>query len=175
MELNINIATLPLIVIIVYALMSIYKNYVAKKNEKLLTKIPLISGILGTILGIMIFYIVPEIMPTTNLIMASIIGCFSGLSATGSHQIFKQLSKTGININIEETKIPKNIREGLFFILKNPRVVSDAELALRKFGIIIRQSAEEFKSMEDVISQIVKIWGKLSEEQRKQVIKLLGV
>ena len=61
-----------------------------------MTFIPLISCGLGVALGIIAFFIAPEIMPTDNVIVASVLGGASGLTATGFNQIIKQIEKNGV-------------------------------------------------------------------------------
>ena len=53
----------------------------------------MIAAILGATLGLISFFISPEIIPANNFIMALLIGGASGLAATGTHQVFKQLHK----------------------------------------------------------------------------------
>ena len=91
-----EIVCVPVIVAIVYAVLSIYKTYFAKDNEKLIRFIPLIAATLGVILGIIFYYLVPSIIAASNIGVAIIVGLASGLSATGCDQIFKQLTKYGI-------------------------------------------------------------------------------
>lgn len=97
-----EIICVPVIVAIVYALMSIYKTYIAKDNEKLIRFIPLIGGGIGVILGIVFYFLFPALIVATNVGTAILIGCASGLSATGCDQIFKQLTKYGINVKQED-------------------------------------------------------------------------
>ena len=52
--------------------------------------IPVICGILGAILGIAAMYTVPQ-FPAGDPISAVAVGIVSGLAATGSHEIYKQL------------------------------------------------------------------------------------
>lgn len=99
-----EIVCVPVIVAIVYALMSIYKTYIAKDNEKLIRFIPLIGGGLGIILGIVIYFAFPSLIVATNVFTAILVGCASGLSATGCDQVFKQLTKYGVNIKQPDDK-----------------------------------------------------------------------
>ena len=99
-----EIVCVPVIVAIVYALMSIYKTYIAKDNEKLIRFIPLIGGGLGIILGIIIYFAFPSLIVATNVLTAILVGCASGLSATGCDQIFKQLTKYGVNVKQPDDK-----------------------------------------------------------------------
>jgi len=103
-----EIVCVPVIVAIVYALMSIYKTYVAKDNEKLIRFIPLIGGGLGIILGIVIYFAFPSLIVATNVLTAILVGCASGLSATGCDQIFKQLTKYGIQVKEDKEDAPKS-------------------------------------------------------------------
>ena len=47
---------------------------------------------LGIFSGIICYYFIPSIIPTENVIVAIIIGGASGLSATGTNQVIKQLT-----------------------------------------------------------------------------------
>lgn len=93
-----DIICVPAIVAVVFMLMEVYKKVIAKGKERYLTLIPVIAGVLGMILGVVFFYAFPSIMGTSNLAYAIILGLFSGLSATGCNQIFKQLKKFGIEV-----------------------------------------------------------------------------
>ena len=82
----------PVIVTIVYTLISLLKKE-TKGNEKVLSKLPVIAAVIGAILGVIGFYAVPTIIPAENVFTALLIGIGSGLAATGTNQIFKQLGK----------------------------------------------------------------------------------
>ena len=56
--------------------------------------IPIITGSVGGILGVIGMYIIPN-FPATDLYAALAIGIASGLAATGANQIYKQLTKDG--------------------------------------------------------------------------------
>jgi len=58
-----------------------------------LKKQRLVSLGLGIIAGVICFYFIPSIIPASNVVIAIIIGGASGLSATGTNQIIKQLNK----------------------------------------------------------------------------------
>jgi len=106
----VEIVCVPVIVAIVYALMSIYKTYIAKDNEKLVRFIPLIGGGIGLILGIIFYFVFPQLIVATNVGTAILVGLASGLSATGCDQIFKQLTKYGIKVKkeVEQDDKPGN-------------------------------------------------------------------
>lgn len=87
-----NTASVPAIAAVVYWVVNLIK-FTTKNNEKVLTLIPVISAGLGGAFGLVSFFFVPEIMPTTNIVSAIVIGGASGLTATGFNQIFKQISK----------------------------------------------------------------------------------
>ena len=55
--------------------------------------LPVVAGVSGLILGIISFYLVPELIGNTNLLTSIAIGIVSGLAATGSNQILKQIRK----------------------------------------------------------------------------------
>lgn len=60
-------------------------------NENLDKFIPVICGVLGAVLGIVMFITIPNYIPADNWAVAIAIGIVSGLSATGANQIWKQL------------------------------------------------------------------------------------
>lgn len=64
-----------------------------KDSEKFRRLIPLISALLGAAFGLAAYYLVPTIIPADNVVTAVMVGGASGLSATGAHQIVKQLMK----------------------------------------------------------------------------------
>ena len=70
-------------------------KYAVKENETFKRLIPLISAALGAILGLVAYYAVPSIIPAANVCVAILIGGASGLTATGTNQIIKQLGKKG--------------------------------------------------------------------------------
>ena len=102
-----EIVCVPAIAAVVFLLIEVYKKFIAKGREKFLNFIPLISGGLGLILGIVFFYAFPAIIAATNVLGAILIGLCSGLSATGCNQIFKQLKKHGIEVK-QPAQQPKN-------------------------------------------------------------------
>lgn len=87
-----NMLCVPSIAVLVYFLISLYKETIAVGREKYLRVIPMIAGLMGLGLGILVFYTTPHIIHADNIIEAMIIGLTSGLAATGTNQIFKQLN-----------------------------------------------------------------------------------
>ena len=87
-----ELISVPAIATIVYWVMNIIK-YAVQDNEKFKRFIPLISAALGAVLGLVAYYAVPSIIPAANVCVALLIGGASGLSATGTNQIIKQLGQ----------------------------------------------------------------------------------
>ena len=87
-----NLISVPAIATAVYLLIEVLKK-AFNNNEKFLRFIPLISLIIGVIAGIICYFFIPSIIPAPNIVVAIIIGGASGLTATGTNQIVKQLSK----------------------------------------------------------------------------------
>lgn len=91
MDVFLNVVTVPAIVFIVYWIINLLKlstNY----NENFMKFIPLIAAGVGAVLGVVIFYLIPEVVLADNVLNAIITGGASGLAATGTNQIFKQLN-----------------------------------------------------------------------------------
>jgi len=88
----IDFATIPAIAAIVYTIIDITKTALGG-TEKFARFIPLIACALGAIIGTIAFFFVPGVLETTNVLVAIVIGAASGLSATGTNQAVKQLTK----------------------------------------------------------------------------------
>ena len=88
-----EITIIPALAAIVYTIIDITKTALGG-DDKFSRFIPLIACTLGAVCGIVAFYCVPGVMETENLLVAIILGASSGLSATGTNQIAKQLTKT---------------------------------------------------------------------------------
>ena len=86
-----NITTIPALAAIVYTIIDITKTAMGG-DEKFKRFIPLIACVLGAVCGVVAFYFVPDTMGTDNILVATILGAASGLSATGTNQVVKQLS-----------------------------------------------------------------------------------
>ena len=87
-----ELISVPAIATVVYWIINIIK-YAVQENEKFKRFIPLISAALGAVLGVVAFYALPSIIPANNVCVAILIGGASGLTATGTNQIIKQLGK----------------------------------------------------------------------------------
>lgn len=86
-----EIISVPAIATIVYWVVNLIKLVV--KSEKFNRFIPLLAAGLGAVFGVVAFFATPDIIPAQNVFVAIIIGGASGLTATGTNQIIKQLSK----------------------------------------------------------------------------------
>lgn len=86
-----NIATIPALAAIVYTIIDITKTALGG-DEQFKRFIPLIACLLGAVCGVVAFFCVPGVMGTDNLLVAIVLGAASGLSATGTNQIAKQLT-----------------------------------------------------------------------------------
>lgn len=78
----------PAIVVICYLAGVICKTIGNKKLDKF---IPCICGVLGAILGVVIFLTIPGFILAENWAVAVAVGIVSGFAATGINQIYKQL------------------------------------------------------------------------------------
>ena len=84
-----SILTIPAIVIISYLVTEVFKLFVKKKY------LPIISGLTGAILGVITYFIAPNLIFKEDIITAIAVGIVSGLAATGSDQAIKKLLKKG--------------------------------------------------------------------------------
>lgn len=83
-----ELVSIPSVMIISYLVTEIFKLWIKKKKY-----LPLVAGISGLILGIIIYYIEPEILNTSNIFTSMAKGIVSGLASTGSNEIIKQMRK----------------------------------------------------------------------------------
>ncbi len=87
---TINVGGALSVVVICYLFAEMIK-IIFNKSENIKALLPIIIAFVGGLMGVLIFKLVPEIMNASNLVEAFVIGIFSGLSSTGSNQIYKQL------------------------------------------------------------------------------------
>ena len=92
--------SIPSIELIVYMIIEVIKK--KKKNEVVSKLFPAISCVLGMGLGILAFYLCPAVIPANNVLSAILIGGSSGLSATGTNQIIKQLTQKNDELKHDE-------------------------------------------------------------------------
>lgn len=84
---------IPSIIIICYLVGELFKLMILKKKSKY-KYIPIIVGITGGILGVISYYISPNIvLNVESPLIAISIGILSGLASTGSNELIKQIIK----------------------------------------------------------------------------------
>ena len=89
-----EIASVPVIIGIVFFVMEVYKALVKNAPAVWTNLIPVWAAILGVGLGVIAFFFAPAIMPADDILTAILIGLASGLGAVGIHQVGKQISNT---------------------------------------------------------------------------------
>ncbi len=88
-----EIISIPVITIICYLLGEFFKLIILRKKKRY-KYIPIIVGGIGGALGLMIYFISPELLlNTTNPFVAIAIGIISGLASTGGNELVKQILK----------------------------------------------------------------------------------
>lgn len=92
MEQYLELISVPAIAVVVYWVINLIK-YTVGDNETFKRFIPLIATALGIVCGVVCFFLIPTIVPADNVLVAIVIGGASGLTATGTNQIIKQLTK----------------------------------------------------------------------------------
>lgn len=96
-----EIVSVPVIVVVVCVIMELLKGILGNK-EKFMRLIPVFSAITGALIGMIIFFAAPSIIPADNLFMALLIGAASGLASTGAHQVLKQLKSSQESVSSGE-------------------------------------------------------------------------
>ena len=83
-----NYPAIPIIVVICYIAIT------AIKSTKLDSRwYPLISCGIGILVGVAMHLVLPDLIGATSMVVAIVSGAVSGLAATGSNQVLKQLMK----------------------------------------------------------------------------------
>jgi hypothetical protein len=85
-------ATIPVVTGIVFLVLEALKA-ATNSNEVFKKIIPILAGVLGITLGVLTYYFAPNMIAADNVVQAILLGLASGLAATGTHQIFKQITK----------------------------------------------------------------------------------
>lgn len=80
---------IPAISVISYMITEIFKLFINKKY------LPIVASLVGCLLGIVSYCLNINIILASDIFSAAAIGIISGLAATGSNQILKQLMKEG--------------------------------------------------------------------------------
>jgi hypothetical protein len=92
MDIFMDIASVPVITVLVYWFIEFFKQ-ITNNNENFKRFLPILATIIGIILGLVIYFTLPNMAIAENVLYAILVGGVSGLGATGTNQIIKQLSK----------------------------------------------------------------------------------
>jgi hypothetical protein len=81
-----NFVTIPIIVVACYGIVELIKKTPLESKWY-----PVVSGSIGAVLAVLLYLLAPEIVGMTSPWSALVGGLTSGLAATGTNQVFKQL------------------------------------------------------------------------------------
>ena len=87
-----EICSIPAIAVLCYGFIELLKR-TSNHSEKLKNAYPLISALLGAVLGVIVFLTEPDLMVSNSALGATLCGMASGLSATGSNEILQRMKK----------------------------------------------------------------------------------
>lgn len=91
---ELNVYSVPVIAAICYSSIELLKKFLGSEiDEKITNSFPIISAVLGMFLAMFAYWTEPAIVGGESLLGASLSGIASGLTATGSNQILKQIKK----------------------------------------------------------------------------------
>lgn len=97
-----EMVSIPVITIICYLIGEFFKLVILRKKKRY-KYIPVIVGGVGGALGLIIYFISPELLfNTTNPFMAIAIGIVSRLASTGSNELVKQILRRKEDENVSE-------------------------------------------------------------------------
>lgn len=98
---NMDLIGIPIITVLCYIFGELMKLLLLNNKDKKKV-IPLILSLIGGALGILIYFTEPSMIQVSNVYDAMLIGILSGLGATGTNQIIKQLFIKEVKENNEE-------------------------------------------------------------------------
>lgn len=98
---NMDLIGIPIITVLCYLFGELMK-IILKNNKEMNKIIPLVLSLIGGALGILIYLTEQEMISVSNIYDAMLIGILSGLGATGTNQIIKQLLIKEDKINNEK-------------------------------------------------------------------------
>ena len=88
----IEVCSIPAIAALCFGFIETLKR-TFKNDEKIKNAYPLISAMIGTVMGIVAFLAEPLIMLTDSVFSSALAGMASGLSATGGNEVFQRMKQ----------------------------------------------------------------------------------
>ena len=104
MEMFLDFATVPAITLISFWVVELIKQ-ITNNNQTFKRFIPITATAIGVVLGLVIFFTLPNISIASNWLFACVVGGASGLAATGSNELIKQLKKNYNDPESEQNNI----------------------------------------------------------------------
>lgn len=89
---ELELTTMPFIVLVVYFGTWVLKKFVFKTDEAR-KNLPPIAAAMGCAISISIFFLAPELASFNNIIDCCTTGMASGLASVGCNQVYKQFKK----------------------------------------------------------------------------------
>lgn len=98
MSIGLDFMAVPSLVLICYLMAELYKWIITDKDgnpksEKAKQFIPILCGLIGLVLGVLAYYLMPKYLNFEDVFTAAAVGITSGFAATGVNQVFKQFQK----------------------------------------------------------------------------------
>ena len=87
-----EVCSIPAIAAICYGFIELLKR-TSNYSDKLKNAYPLISALIGSVIGVIVFLAEPSYVLTNSVVGAALCGMASGLSATGSNEILQRLKQ----------------------------------------------------------------------------------
>lgn len=98
-----QVCSIPLMLIIIYAILAIYRKIIGDTPSVWHKLIPLWAALLGMVMGMFVYTVFPEIIPVTSLFTAVILGLITGLATTGLNQLLRVFDKDTTNSKKENS------------------------------------------------------------------------
>ena len=101
-----EIYSIPAVAALCFGFVELLKHAL-HNDRKVKNAYPLISTILGTVLGVIVYLVEPSFMATDSLLSSALVGMASGLSATGSNEIIQRIKHKTPNSMIADNTPPR--------------------------------------------------------------------
>ena len=95
-------SSIPAIVALCYIFIELLKKLLGDDGN-IKNLYPLISALFGASLGVFAFFSEPSIIISDSVFESALLGCISGLSATGGNQIVKRMQRKKIEVEIDDS------------------------------------------------------------------------
>ncbi len=162
MEQYIELICVPMMTSVIYTLISVLKH-AFKSSEIFERLIPLLALLFGSVIGVILYFIMPEMLMAENIFIAILMGAASGLSSIGFSQMIKQIpaGKKKKNIHNNESEIEPKISKFedvlLYDIIEQNNIKKTSEIISNNYNRNLSCKINNESIIKDAIIDEIKL------------------